>query len=100
MDGMTGVFPRSHLVVTPPKRLPHTRDRAVRDPLVALGTVFGTRAGRDCEGTTPCTTTIRTPPKPAESTAPTARRRPGTTWPGAATPTTARTGKPSPGLPR
>lgn len=28
---MTGVFPRSHLVVTPPKRLPHTHRRVVRD---------------------------------------------------------------------
>ena len=28
---MTGVFPRSHLVVTPPKRLPHTHCGVVRD---------------------------------------------------------------------
>jgi putative drug exporter of the RND superfamily len=28
---MTGVFPRSHLVVTPPKRLPHTHREVVRE---------------------------------------------------------------------
>jgi len=41
---MTGVFPRSHLVVTPPKRLPHTHRRVVRDP--------GTVPESDGEGTT------------------------------------------------
>src|SRR5690242_17671375 len=36
---MTGVFPRGHLVVTPPKRLPHTSRWVVRERGPELGTV-------------------------------------------------------------
>src|SRR4029453_1899038 len=44
---MTGVFPSSHLVVTPPKRLPHTHRRVVREEAVGPGYCAGTTAGGD-----------------------------------------------------